>query len=125
MALNVSKAFYSANTILNQNLGKYDVMNIVGMDENNELTYLIQGITKGFYYKEVSGGQGEIRETINIVPENPTIDEALKQAVMFELVSLDGTKHRFTSKSKKVPERPSFQWVFTVKPNEQDTRVIT
>lgn len=127
MGLNVSKAFFSANTVLNQNLGKYDSMNIIGVDTtaDNKLIYLAQNITKGFYYKEVSGGRGEITETINIVPENSTVENALKSVVMFELVSLDGTFTRFESKSKKLPERPSFQWVFSVKPNELDKRAIT
>jgi hypothetical protein len=125
MALNVSRAFLTANTILNQNLGKFDKMNLVGSNQNGELFYLVKDITRGFYYKGVSGGQGEIIETIRIVPENSTIDDALKNVVMIELVGLDGSMTRFTPKSKKVPERPSFQWEFAVKPNEQDTRVIT
>lgn len=125
MALNVSRAFLTANTVLNQNLGKFDSINLIGSNQDGSLYYLAQGITRGFYYKGVSGGQGEIIETIRIVPENSTIDNALKSVVMFELVGLDGTMTRFTPKSKKVPERPSFQWEFAVKPNEQDTRVIT
>lgn len=127
MSLNLSQAFFTANTILNQNLGKFDTMNIIGNDQTqgNKLVYLVQGITKGFYYKRVNGEQGDIIETINIVPENSTVEEALKKGIIYELVSLDGTFTRFTIKSKKVPERPSFQWVLSVKPNEQDTRVIT
>jgi hypothetical protein len=125
MGLNVSKAFYTANTVLNRNLGKFDSMNLIGSNQAGESFYLAQGITKGFYYKEVNGGQGEILEIIRVVPENNTIDTALKSTVIIELVSLDGTFTRFVVGSKKVPERPSFQWEFSVKPNEQDTRVIT
>jgi hypothetical protein len=127
MSLNVSKAFFKANSILNQNVGKFDSMNIIGNDQtqDNKLVYLVQGITKGFYYKRVSSGEGDIRETINIVPENSTVEDALKKVIIIELVNLDGSFTRFTPKSKQIPERPSFQWVFSVKPNEQDTRVIT
>jgi hypothetical protein len=125
MGLNVSRAFLAANTILNQNLGKFDSMNIVGSRQDGSLYYIVQGVTRGFYYKGVSGGQGEIRETIRIVPETSTVENALKDVVLFELIGLDGTMTRFVPKSKKVPERPSFQWEFSVKPNEQDTRVIT
>jgi hypothetical protein len=125
MGLNVSKAFYTANTVLNKNLGKFDSMNLIGTNQAGDLIYLAQGITKGFYYKEPSGNEGDITELIRIVPENSTIDNALKSVVMIELVSLDGTFTRFTPQSKKVPERPSFQWEFNVKPNEQDTRAIT
>lgn len=125
MGLNVSKAFFNANSVLNKNLGKFDSLNIIGMDSDNQLTYLVQGITKGFYYKKTSGGEGEITETLNIVPENSTIEDALKEVTMFELVNLDGTFLRVTPKSKKPPERPSFQWSFGVKPNEQDKRIIS
>lgn len=127
MSLNVSKAFFTANSVLNKNLGKFDSLNIIGKDQSqgNALTYLAQGIVKGFYYHNVSGGEGDITETINIVPENSTVEDALKKVVIFELVNLDGTFTRFEVKSKKVPQRPSFQWVFSVHPNEQDTRVIT
>ncbi len=100
-------------------------MNLIGSNQDGVLYYLTQGITKGFYYKGTKGGQGEITETIRIVPENSTIDTALQSVVMFELVNLDGTKERFTPTSKKTPDRPSFQWEFAVKPNQQDTRVIT
>src|SRR6185369_8590901 len=112
MSLNVSKAFSTAYSVLNQNLGKYDILNIVGMGADNNLIYLQQGITKGFYYKKASIGQGNIIETINIVPESPTIDDSLKKVIMLELVTLDGVFTRFTVESKKPPQRPSFQWVF-------------
>lgn len=127
MGLNVSKAFYNANTVLNRNLGKFDSLNIIGIDQSqgNKLTYLVQGITKGFYYKKTSGGEGDITEVLNIVPETSDVEDALKAAVMFELVNLDGTFLRVTPKSKKPPERPSFQWTFNVKPNEQDKKSIT
>lgn len=127
MSLNLSNVYLQANTILNQNLGKFDSLNIIGSDQSqgNKLYYLAQGITKGFYYAKVSGGQGEISELIRIVPENSTIEDALKQVFMFELVALDGSFERFTPKSKKVPSRPSFQWEFSLKPNDQDTRAIT
>lgn len=99
-------------------------MNIVGSDQQGALYYLAQNITKGFYYTHTARGQGEIQETLRIVPETLEVENALKSVVMFELVGLDGSMTRFTTVSKKAPERPSFQWEFAVKPNEQDTRVI-
>lgn len=127
MGLNLSKAFFNANSVLNRTVGKFDKLNIIGVDQSqgNKLTYLAQDISKGFYYKKTSGGEGDITEILNIVPENSTIETALKDVVMFELVNLDGTFLRVTPKSKKPPERPSFQWSFNVKPNEQDTRIIS
>jgi hypothetical protein len=125
MGLNVSTAFFAANTVLNQNLGKFDSMNIIGMNANQELVYLVQGITKGFYYKEGSEGRGDITEELRIVPETSVIEGYLKNVVMFELKHLDGSFSRFIPKVKKPPERPSFQWIFHIKPNEQDTRAIT
>jgi hypothetical protein len=124
MGLNVSKAFFKANSVLNQNLGKFDSLNIIGINQSGTQVYLVQGITKGFYYKEASGAEGDTREILNIVPENSTVETALKNVALFELVNLDGTFIRFEPMSKKLPERPSFQWTFSIKPNREAKKVI-
>lgn len=125
MALNVSGAFFSANTILNSNLGKYDIVHIIGVTEDSKaLTYLAKDITKGFYYRDPSIEKGDAEENFRIVPENSTIEDFIKKAVMFELVNLDGTFTRYKIISKKPPDRPSFQWSFKLGPNTQDKREI-
>lgn len=127
MAINVSKAFFKANSILNQNLGKYDKLSIIGVDKEagNALTYLQKDILEGFYYKCGTSTEGDITEEIVIVPESAQTEELLNKAIMFELAALDGTFVRFEIKSKHLPTRPSFQWCFYVKPNHQDRREIS
>lgn len=126
MGLNLSNTFNKANTILNDKVGKFDLLNLVGVDQTtNSLVYLVQGITKGFYYRGTSGAQGEALEVLRIVPEDSTIETALQNCAIFELRNLDGSFVRYTAVAKKPPERPSFQWVFTLKPNMQDKRPIT
>ena len=127
MAIDVSSVFYKANTILNENLGKYSSANIIGINKEagNSLMYLEKDITEGFFYRSSRSTEGDITDEIVMVPENARVEEALNKAVMFELVNLDGTFVRFEIKSKHLPQRPSFQWSFYVKPNQQDKRVIS
>lgn len=127
MGIDVRKAFYKANTIFNKTLGKFDRLSIIGVNKEagNSLTYLAKDIVEGFYYQTSERLEGDATEEIVIVPGNDAIEEALTKAVMFELVNLDGTFLRFEVKSKKLPTRPSFQWCFYVKPNQQDKRVIS
>lgn len=126
MGIDVSKAFFKANTVLNKTLGKYERLNIIGVNKQagNALVYLYEGIVEGFYYTPGARTEGDITDELSIVPADNAVEEALSKAMMLELVNQDGSFLRFEIKSKQLPTRPSFQWCLYIKPNQQDKRVI-
>jgi hypothetical protein len=132
MALNLQSTFYKADTILNKLLSKYVGLKLIGFNQSDENKpyYLLSGqtISKGFYHKTRKIPiTGETIETLRIVPENSTVNTALKPNVLrlVELQKEDGGFTRFSLQTLKSPSPPNYEWVFKLSPNGQDTTTIT
>ena len=118
MSLDLRHVFRTVNPILNSLVGKFDTMNLIGINQNGVRYYLAQGLTS-FYYN-IEGDTAEVR----IVPD--TIEEAhLKNIAAFEFRYADGRFERAVVQSFTAPDRPFYQYRFIVKPNNEDRSAIT
>ena len=126
--LNLGKVYTKVNNVLTGLLGKYTSIRFIGKDEDNdnENYYLTPPITKGFYYRPTKLPEvGQIVDLLRIVPQDESVEEAIKYCTAIELKEPNGNFLRFSINSTKQPTPPSYQWILDIKPNHTDQSVIT